>query len=55
MHIQILVKQDMKGRDHSEDLCVNGVIILEWFLGKQDGKVWTVCIWLRIEASGGLL
>jgi hypothetical protein len=24
----------LKGRDHSEDLCVDGKTILEWMLGK---------------------
>jgi hypothetical protein len=30
-------------------------IILEWILGKQGGKMWTGCIWLRIGASDWLL
>jgi len=38
-----------------EDLGTNGKIILEWILGKQGGKVWTGCTWLRIGTSGGLL
>jgi hypothetical protein len=25
---------DLKGRDYTEDLCVDGRIILEWMLGK---------------------
>jgi hypothetical protein len=45
----------MKGRDHSEDLGVDGRIILEWILGKYGGKVWTGFIWLRIATSDGLL
>jgi hypothetical protein len=40
--------------DNSEDLDVNGTIILEWILGKQDGKL-IGFIWTRIETSGGLL
>jgi hypothetical protein len=43
-----------KGRGHSEDLGVDGKIILEWILGKQVGKLWTGCIWLRVGLSGGL-
>jgi hypothetical protein len=39
----------------SEDLGVVEMIILEWVLGKYDGKLWTGLIWLRIETSGGLL
>jgi len=30
-----------EGKNHSEDLDVEGRIILEWILGKWDGKVWT--------------
>jgi hypothetical protein len=44
----------LKGRDHSEGLRVGGRI-LEWVLGKYGGKMWTGCIWLRIETNGGLL
>jgi len=31
----------VKGRDHSEELGVDGKIILKWMLGKWSGKVWT--------------
>jgi hypothetical protein len=47
--------ENVKGRDHSEDIGVDGRIILEWTLGKQGTKVWNGCIWLRIGASGELL
>jgi hypothetical protein len=33
--------EKLKGRDHSEDLDVDGKIILEWILGKEDGGMWT--------------
>jgi hypothetical protein len=33
--------EDLKRRDHSEDLDVDRKLILEWMLGKQDGKLWT--------------
>jgi hypothetical protein len=46
---------NVRGRDHSEDLDVDGRIILEWILEKYGGKVWTECICLRIETSGGFL
>jgi len=31
--------ENLKGRDHLEDLGVDGRIISEWILGKQNGKV----------------
>jgi hypothetical protein len=33
-----------EGRDQSEDLGVDGKIILEWILRKRGGKVWTGCL-----------
>jgi len=47
--------ENLKGRDHAEDLGVDGRIILEWILGKYGGRVWTGLIWLRIGASDRLL
>jgi hypothetical protein len=47
--------ENLKGRDHEEDIGVNEWILLEWMLGKYGGKVWTGFIWLRIETNGGLL
>jgi len=37
----------------SDDLGVDGRIILEWILGKYNEKFWTGCVWLRIATSGG--
>jgi hypothetical protein len=51
---KILVRKS-EGENHSEELDVDGKIILEWILGKQDGRVWTGCIWLRIGAIARLL
>jgi hypothetical protein len=45
----------LKGRDYSEDLRVDGKIILERILDKYGGKVWTGCICLRMGTSGGTL
>jgi hypothetical protein len=33
--------ENLKGRGHLENLGVDGRIILQWILGKRDGKVWT--------------
>jgi hypothetical protein len=35
----IILVEDLKDRDGSEDLGVDGRIILEWILGKLGGKV----------------
>jgi hypothetical protein len=45
----------LKGRDHLQDIGLDGGIILEWLLEKQSGKLGTGCIWLRIGTSGRLL
>jgi hypothetical protein len=46
---------NMKERDLSEDLSVDGKIILECMLEKYSGMLWTGFIWLRIGTSGGVL
>jgi hypothetical protein len=33
--------ENLKGRDYSEDLGIDGRIILECILGKEGRKVWT--------------
>jgi hypothetical protein len=50
-----LLEYNVKRREHSEDLGVDGKIILERILGKQGGKIWTGCVSLRTGISGGLL
>jgi hypothetical protein len=42
-------------KNHSEDLGVDGKIILKWFLEKYSEKSWTGCICLVIGASGGIM
>jgi hypothetical protein len=54
MHI-IFLLENLTGRNHVEDLGVDGKIILNWILGKKPGRVWTGFIWLRIGTSGGPL
>jgi hypothetical protein len=38
-----------------EDIGICGTIVLEWILEKQDAKVWTGFIWVRIDTGGRLL
>jgi hypothetical protein len=40
--------------ENLKELGVDGRIVLECIIGKQDGKVWAGCIWIRIRTSGGL-
>jgi hypothetical protein len=47
--------KNLKVRDHSEDLEVDGRIILNWILRKYGGNVWNGFNWLRIGTGGGLL
>jgi len=54
MH-RILWFENMKGRDCSEHLGIDGKIILGWISGKHSEKVWTGCIWLRTGTNGGPL
>jgi hypothetical protein len=46
---------NLKGRDHSEYIGVDGMIILDWTLRKQGEHLSTGYIRLRIGTSGGLL
>jgi hypothetical protein len=45
--------ENLKGRDHLEDLGVDGKIILEWILQKYVGGLYGF-IWLRFGTSGGV-
>jgi hypothetical protein len=53
MHTGFLL-ENLKRKDHFEDLVVDGKMILEPILMKCRGKVWTGFIWLKIGSSGGL-
>jgi hypothetical protein len=43
---------NLKGRDHSENLSINGKNI-GVDLQKIGWELWSGCIWLRIGTSGG--
>jgi len=40
--------RETEGRNHLEDLRVDGRIILKWFLEKCDGEVWTELLWCGV-------
>jgi hypothetical protein len=44
-----------EGKDQSENLGIDGRIILKWILGKEGWRVWIGFMWLRIGTVGGLL
>jgi hypothetical protein len=48
-------KYNLKRRDHLEGLGIDRRIILDCILGKEHGKVWTGCIWVRIGTICRLL
>jgi len=47
--------ENLKERNHVEDLRLDGRITPESILGKDTEKLWTGCIWLRIATICGLL
>jgi len=42
-------------RDHFDDPCVDGRIILRWIFRKRNVGIWTGLIWPRIGTGGGQL
>jgi hypothetical protein len=40
LHGYLFWLENLKGRNRLEDLGIDGMIILEWILGKSGGKVW---------------
>jgi hypothetical protein len=47
--------ENLKGRDHLEDISIDGSTMLDWILENQSWNVLGGFTWLRIEASGELL
>jgi hypothetical protein len=54
MHKKIW-SESLKERDHTEELCAVGEIMLEWILRKYGGNVLTGFVWLRMGTSFRLL
>jgi len=46
---------NLRERDHFEDLDVDGRLIFKWIVRKWDGDVWTGFLWIRITTGGGRL
>jgi hypothetical protein len=46
---------NLKGRDYSRDLSVDGKVMLKLILNMYKNRVRIEFIWLRIGTSGGLL
>ena len=46
---------NLRERDHLEDPCVDGRIIIKCVFRNRDVRLWTGLIWLRIGACGGRL
>jgi hypothetical protein len=43
----------LKGAEHSEEICVDGRIILKWILGKEVSRESIGLFWFRTGTGGG--
>jgi hypothetical protein len=50
-----ILSEHLKGRDHLENIGIDGRIILKWILRKEDETAWTEFIWCRAGTSGEFL
>jgi hypothetical protein len=50
-----IVVGNPRERDHSEDPCIDGRIILKWIFRKWVVRAWTGLVWFRIGTGGGHL
>lgn len=46
---------NLNERDRLEIPEIDGRLISRWICKEEDGLVWTICMWARIEFSDGLL
>jgi len=46
---------NLRERDHLEDPCIDGRIILRWIFRMWEEEAWTELIWLRIGTGNSLL
>jgi hypothetical protein len=46
--------EDVRKRDHPEDIGVDGRIISKWIFRKWCGEAWTGLVWLKKGTGGGL-
>jgi hypothetical protein len=54
-HIKRVCLEDLKGRNHLEDLDVDGRMMLKLIMENWDGRAWIALILLRTETSSELL